>query len=80
MTWKRNGKIRLCNLQPHQLFINLKKRILQIVFFATGNGIWPPFCHFCHFLVSTWNLCSKAEFLVSKLVCFAIRLDTILPE
>jgi hypothetical protein len=49
-------------------------------FFCCGNGIWPPFCHFCHFLVSSWNLCSKAVFLVSKLVCFAISLDAILPE
>jgi hypothetical protein len=49
-------------------------------FFATGNGIWPPFCHFYHFLVSTWNFCSKAVFLVSKLVFFAISLDAILPE
>jgi hypothetical protein len=50
-------------------------------FFCYGNGIWPPFFfHFCHFLVSMWNLCSKGEFLVSKLLCFAISLDAILPE
>jgi hypothetical protein len=30
--------------------------------------------------VSTWNLCSKAVFLVSKLVFLAISLDAILPE
>jgi hypothetical protein len=52
----------------------------KVAFFATGNGIWPPFCHLCHFLVSMWNLCSKAVFLVSKLVFFAISLDAILPE
>jgi hypothetical protein len=49
-------------------------------FFATGNDIWLPFCHFCHFLVTSWNLCSKVVFLVNKLVCFAISLDAILPE
>jgi hypothetical protein len=30
--------------------------------------------------MSTWNLCSKAVFLVSKLVFFAISLDAIHPE
>jgi hypothetical protein len=40
-----------------------------------------PFCHFCHFIITSWNLCSKAAFLVSKLVCFVIGLaDAILPE
>jgi hypothetical protein len=54
----------------------LKRLLME----STGNGTWPPFCHFCHFLVSTWNLCSKTVFLVNKLVFFAISLDAILPE
>jgi hypothetical protein len=45
-------------------------------FFATGNGIWQPFCHFCHFV----EFMLKKVFLVSKLVCFVISSDAILPE
>jgi hypothetical protein len=49
-------------------------------FFCYGEWYLAAILSLLHFLVTTWNLCSKALFFVSKLVCFAISLDAILPE
>jgi hypothetical protein len=74
MVLRRCSRQLLCFTLFAQYFLQNPAVFDQIKsgFFATRNGICPPFCHLCHFLVPTWNLSSKAVFLVSKLVCFAI--------